>query len=164
MLTPNLRAVSLNMTKGITGMATSVPQIGTVSETELALSNLGEFRRHLLECPRMFRAPVPEEDAITSAWRFWERVRGRVTVAAVVRSAEGGVTVCFINGDHYADCEFFNDGDALSIISNGRGDATVFDVDLLSEESVGDAITRISECIQSCGETVPTPTGGRQCF
>lgn len=46
----------------------------------------------------------------------------------VIASAEGGVVLCFIHGDRYADIECLNSGEVLGVISNRRDRPNVWDV------------------------------------
>ena len=46
----------------------------------------------------------------------------------VVSSAEGGVAICFVNGDKYADVEFLNTGEILGVVSNRRDTPTVWQI------------------------------------
>jgi hypothetical protein len=125
-------------------------------ETELALSKFRRFRRHLLKCPRMSEFPVPSDDAMKAAWLFLEHAGHRLKPAAVVRSADGGVTICFTNHGHYADIEFCNDGEVLGVTSNGPGNADVFDV-TPSPSGEDYAIARITGSLRSSESPVLRP-------
>jgi hypothetical protein len=47
----------------------------------------------------------------------------------VVASVEGGVGICFVEGDKYADIECLNSGEILGVISNRRDNPTVWKID-----------------------------------
>ena len=47
----------------------------------------------------------------------------------VVASAEGGVGICFVAGDKYADIECFNAGEILGAISNRRDRPTIWKIE-----------------------------------
>ena len=46
----------------------------------------------------------------------------------VVASAEGGVAICFVNGNKYADVEFLNTGKILGVVSNRRDKPVAWEV------------------------------------
>lgn len=48
--------------------------------------------------------------------------------ARIAPSAEGGVGICFLNGDKYADIECFNTGEILAVISDRRDRREVWSV------------------------------------
>lgn len=47
----------------------------------------------------------------------------------VVASVEGGVGICFVQGNNYADIECLNSGEILGVISNRRDNPTVWKID-----------------------------------
>ena len=52
-----------------------------------------------------------------------------VTPTQVVASAEGGVAICFVRGEKYADIECLNDGTILGVTSNRRDRPMVWEID-----------------------------------
>ena len=66
------------------------------------------------------------------------RARARTILAAlrdltfpptkVVASSEGGVAICFVAGDHYADIESLNTGEILAVKYVGAGEPDVWEV------------------------------------
>jgi hypothetical protein len=47
----------------------------------------------------------------------------------VVASVEGGVGVCFVDGEKYADIECLNAGEILGVVSNRRDRPTIWKID-----------------------------------
>jgi hypothetical protein len=47
----------------------------------------------------------------------------------VVASVEGGVGICFVQGDKYADIECFNAGEILGVVSNRRDRPNIWKVE-----------------------------------
>jgi len=66
----------------------------------------------------------------------------------VVASAEGGVAVCFVNGDKYADVECLNTGSILGVISNRHHRPLVWEVEC-SSRGIAQAVIRIREFLDS---------------
>lgn len=66
----------------------------------------------------------------------------------VVASAEGGVAICFIRGDKYADVEFLNTGEILGVVSNRRDRPVVWELEQTSRNFTR-AIARIRELLDS---------------
>jgi hypothetical protein len=62
----------------------------------------------------------------------------------VVASAEGGVGVCFVMGDNYADIEFLNTGEILGVTSNRRDRPNVWAVEQ-NDYSLAKAAIRIRQ-------------------
>lgn len=71
-----------------------------------------------------------------------------VLPARVIASAEGGVAVCFVDGDRYADIESHNSGVILGVLSNKRNRPTVWEVER-SADGIARAVQRIGEFIHS---------------
>lgn len=62
----------------------------------------------------------------------------------VVRSAEGGLAICFVKGDLYGDLEFLDNGSILGVVSNRRERPIVWQIDAGADD-LSAAIDRISE-------------------
>lgn len=152
---------SLRETELMPGSALKRAQKDSGSEIAAALSSFDNFVRFLFQPSFEEDELAPNETAMNGAWKFLATFGKRLTPTAIVRSPEGGVAICFTGHDHYADCEFFNDGDVLGVTSKGCGDAKVFDVDPSCKKGVDDAIARISECLKSPEETVPSRPGAQ---
>lgn len=60
----------------------------------------------------------------------------------VVPSSEGGVGICFVDEDRYADFECFNDGEILAVRYRGTEEPIVWEV-TLGEEPIKAAIEQI---------------------
>jgi hypothetical protein len=60
----------------------------------------------------------------------------------VAASAEGGVGICFVEGEKYADIEIFNDGEMLATTYRGDSDARIWDLES-DDASITEAINQI---------------------
>lgn len=47
----------------------------------------------------------------------------------IVASAEGGIAICFVKGDKYADVEFLNTGEILGVQSDRRSRPVAWEID-----------------------------------
>jgi hypothetical protein len=52
----------------------------------------------------------------------------------VTASAEGGIAICFVDGEKYADLEFLNTGEILGVISNRRDRPVAWEIKHSSRE------------------------------
>lgn len=67
-----------------------------------------------------YGAPSPNDIAVRNAIRVLDLLQAyEMEFARVLPSAEGGVGICFVNGDHYADIECLNDGDIMGVRYTG---------------------------------------------
>lgn len=66
--------------------------------------------------------------------------------ARIVASAEGGIAVCFVDGNKYGDIECLNSGAILGVISNKRDRPIVWEVEQ-DARGVARATTRIRNFI-----------------
>ncbi len=80
----------------------------------------------------------------------------------VVASAEGGVAICFVKGDKYADVECLNAGMILGVLSNRRDRPAVWEVEP-SPSGIARASSRIRLFLnsQAPGANVPGESGNR---
>jgi hypothetical protein len=62
----------------------------------------------------------------------------------VVASAEGGVAICFVNGDNYSDIECLNSEEILGVTSNRRDHPNIWEIDP-NPSSYIQAVARIRE-------------------
>ena len=75
-------------------------------------------------------ADGPNDEAIALAAQVLERLENDMVVPSrVVATAEGGVAICFVKGDAYADVECFNDGVILGATTNGRDRPVVWEIE-----------------------------------
>lgn len=90
-----------------------------------------------------YGAEPPNETARNTAERVLGLLR-RMSVppARVVASAEGGVGICFVHEDRYADLECFNDGEIVAVSYRGTDEPDVWDV-TPQDESIKAAIEKI---------------------
>lgn len=74
----------------------------------------------------------------------------------VVASAEGGVAICFVDGNKYADIECFNTGGILGVTSNRRDRPSVWEI-LADAGEIARASARIRLFLDapSTSENVP---------
>ena len=93
-------------------------------------------------------AEKPSDYAIAWASTMLEQLLiDELPPTRVVASAEGGVAICFVNGDKYADIEFLNSGEILGVVSNRRDRPLAWEVDANSAGMAG-ACARIRDFIQ----------------
>jgi hypothetical protein len=78
----------------------------------------------------------------------------------VVASAEGGVAICFVNGNKYADVEFLNTGEILGVVSNRRDRPIAWEVGPNSAGMSG-ASARIRDFIQTPTTAANDSSGAR---
>lgn len=72
----------------------------------------------------------------------------KLAPARVVASAEGGIAICFIDGDKYADIECLNSGVILGVTSNRRDRPVAWEVEQ-SARSLARACERIRQFLHS---------------
>jgi hypothetical protein len=65
----------------------------------------------------------------------------------IVASAEGGVAICFVSGEKYADIECFNSGEILGVISNRRDRPRAWEIEQNSN-GVALASAKISDFLR----------------
>jgi hypothetical protein len=97
-----------------------------------------EFGRHFskLEAIRTDRtlwadgAQAPQDPAIYWAFQVLQKLEhDMLRPSRIVASAEGGVAICFVREDIYADIECFNDGVILGAISDRRDRPIVWEIE-----------------------------------
>lgn len=81
--------------------------------------------------------------------QFW---REEMVPDRVVASAEGGIAICFINGNKYGDLECLNAGSILGVVSNRRDRPNAWEVEC-SLRGLSRATARLREFLYP-----PTPT------
>jgi hypothetical protein len=71
----------------------------------------------------------PDHPAIeTALMALRQLMQDTVQPTQVVASAEGGVAICFVQGERYADIECLNDGTVLGVTSNRRDRPLVWEI------------------------------------
>lgn len=89
--------------------------------------------------------PKPSEDSLSEARALLGRLRASNFVPSrVMPSAEGGIGICFEDGERYADFECTNDGRITGVISDRKGFVEAFAVDR-SFEGESQAIAKVRE-------------------
>jgi hypothetical protein len=97
-------------------------------------------------------AEKPSEAAVDRALAMLDQLaHDQVPPTRVVASAEGGVAICFVRGEKYADVEFLNTGEILGVVSNRRDRPVVWEVDQNSP-GLAQASARVRDFIYT-----PTP-------
>jgi hypothetical protein len=66
----------------------------------------------------------------------------------VVPSSEGGVGICFVNGEAYADIESLNSGELLAVMYTGTEEPQVWEISQ-NEESIKKAVEQILDHLTS---------------
>src|SRR5580658_10594043 len=90
-----------------------------------------------------YHASAPSQGAIDIARQLLRLLRAAMLPPnRVVPSAEGGIGICFVDADKYADFEIFNDREILATAYRGRSEPHVWEVSA-SAGSIEDAIRRI---------------------
>jgi hypothetical protein len=104
-------------------------------------------------------AEKPSEGAIAWASAMLEQLLvDEIPPTRLVASAEGGVAICFVNGDKYADVEFLNTGEILGVVSNRRDRPVAWEVGANSSGMAG-ASARIRDFIYA---PTPAPNDSRR--
>jgi len=94
-----------------------------------------------------YAAPSPNRIAITKAIHILDFLDGPDLLnVRILPSAEGGVGICFVRGDRYADIECSNDGEVFGIRHVGRHAPTLLTTDG-SDLSIKAALREIREHI-----------------
>lgn len=90
-----------------------------------------------------YGAPAPNELAVTNTIRVLELLQPyELGFARPIPSAEGGIGICFVNGDRYADLECSNEGEIIGVRYVGAEMPTLIEVDE-TEESIKAAVEQI---------------------
>jgi hypothetical protein len=94
-----------------------------------------------------YEAPPPNRAAIRKALHILNLLDGPDLLnVRILPSAEGGVGICFVRGDRYADLECSNDGEVFGIRHTGREAPTLIPTDG-SDISINAALREIREHI-----------------
>jgi hypothetical protein len=77
-----------------------------------------------------YGAPVPNRVAVDTMLRIIGLLQPYdVGSARIVPSAEGGLAICFVRGDRYADIECLNDGEIIGVRYVGREMPTLIHIE-----------------------------------
>jgi hypothetical protein len=90
-----------------------------------------------------YGAKPPSKRALSMAGEILLILRGMSLLPTkVVPSSEGGVSICFIEGDRYADIECLNTNETLAVTYRGTDEPVVWEV-RHNQDGLRDAIERI---------------------
>lgn len=90
-----------------------------------------------------YGAEVPNDRAKEVAERVLDLLRHSwFPPTRVVASSEGGIGICFVQGDKYADLECFNTGEIVAVSYRGMEEPHVWEVPIQTE-NITEAIDRI---------------------
>ena len=92
-------------------------------------------------------APTPNRQSIALARIILKRFHLIATIPdRVVASVEGGVAICFAEGNKYSDIECLNEGALLGVTTNRRDRPTVWEIDP-SAAGISNACARVKNFI-----------------
>jgi hypothetical protein len=95
-----------------------------------------------------YGAPVPNERSIANAIRVLDLLESlNLDPTRILPSAEGGVGICFVREDRYADIECSNDGEVLGVYYVGAQMPALLETDG-TDASVSAALERIRNHIR----------------
>jgi hypothetical protein len=83
--------------------------------------------------------------------------RDELLPTRIVASADGGIAICFIDGDKYADVECSNNGEILGVISNRRDRPIAWEIEQ-SQGGVARAVVRIRDFLHPSQARADVPT------
>jgi hypothetical protein len=90
-----------------------------------------------------YGAEPPGRNALSRAEEILLILRGQSLLPTkVVASSEGGVAICFIEGDRYADIECLNTNETLAVTYRGTDEPVVWEI-RNNQDGLRDAIERI---------------------
>jgi hypothetical protein len=96
-----------------------------------------------------YHASAPSPGAIDLTKQLLRLLRAAMLPPdRVAPSAEGGVGICFVDADKYADLEIFNDLEILATAYRGKSEPRIWEVST-AVGSLEDAIRRIREHLNS---------------
>ena len=126
---------------------------GTVVGFERALLFQGKLRIRLLGRLRSnwdsYDAPAPNDASLANAVRILDLLQPyEVNLLRVLPSAEGGIGLCFVNNDRYADIECSNNGEIIGVRYIGQQPPSLIEIDG-SDASIQSALTEIRNHISA---------------
>lgn len=96
-----------------------------------------------------YLAPAPGQVAIELAMTALETLRSmNVQPGAILPSADGGVGICFPEGQYYAHLEFDNGGEAWALMYGPDGSPESWQLETTNPESIREAWSRIGAYLQ----------------
>lgn len=122
------------------------PQHADATTNEYGISAAHSAKLKALESDRSllpFGAPPPSDIALLFARVVLDYLKELdLSPDRVIASAEGGVALCFEEGERYADIECLNTGEILGVLSNRRDRPDVWEIEQ-SARSIASAASRI---------------------
>ncbi|WP_119418874.1 hypothetical protein [Desertibaculum subflavum] len=101
----------------------------------------------------------PSDSALTWGRAILQQLeRDGFVPSRVAASAEGGIAICFVDGDRYSDLECLNDGTMLGVTTNRRDRPTVWEVEQ-SSGGIARATARIREFVNAFSTQTNAKTG-----
>jgi hypothetical protein len=77
-----------------------------------------------------YGAPKPNQISLENAARLLEHLKPfDLALVNIVPSAEGGIGLCFVNEDRYADLECSNDGEIIGVKYRGKQSPSLIETD-----------------------------------
>ena len=143
-------------------MINSTTNVSTTTTTYSATALDKEFADHLARLQELAinsrlwvdgtegPSALALDRAQTILQHFW---REEMVPDRVVASAEGGVAICFVNGNKYGDLECLNAGSILGVVSNRRDRPSAWEVEC-NLRGVSRATVRLREFLYP---STPTP-------
>lgn len=102
-------------------------------------------------------APAPNHQAVELAQTVLARFyQIETTPDKIVATADGGIAICFIDGNKYSDIECSNEGGLLGVTTNRRDRPVIWEINQ-SLSDIGNACARIKKFIGR--NTRQTPIG-----
>lgn len=137
----------------------SYSDVGESSAKDEHLTRLRELPSNPTLWPEDADGPSQHSIELAAIALAWFN-RLRFAPSRVIASAEGGVGVCFVQGDKYADIEFLNTGEILGVTSNRHDRPTVWKVEQ-DVHSLAKAAIRIRQFFEtsSAGKDVSRRQG-----
>jgi len=85
-----------------------------------------------------YSADPPNRDAQVSAWQVISALESRaLPPTRVVASSEGGVAICFVKGNRYADIECLNSGEILAVMYEATNEPHAWEISGRGGELIG---------------------------
>jgi len=96
-----------------------------------------------------YGAPAPNESSVANAIRVLNLLETlNLDPTRILPSAEGGVGICFVRGDRYADIECSNEGEVLGVYYVGEQMPTLLETDA-TDAAISAALERIRNHIRA---------------
>jgi hypothetical protein len=122
--------------------------VSIFKKEQALLSNAKKHLSSLTTLPHnwdSYGAPAPNQAAIANAARVLDSLQYfELSIVRILASAEGGIGICFVQGDSYADIECSNEGEFMGVRYVGAGAPTLIDIDG-SDSSIRAGLQEIRE-------------------